>query len=115
MIHGSRAKKTAQICVRIDPSLKDAADRAAAEDSRSLTSLIEKLLTDHLRKRHHSSIPRRRHEDSARTALKLAAREIESVADKSLPPEEREGRKRQIIRGPKEFRGIRSDLPGSKR
>lgn len=45
--------KTAQVNLRIDPKLKDAADKAAAEDQRSLTSLIEKLLTDHLRKTGH--------------------------------------------------------------
>lgn len=45
-----REKKTSQINLRISPSLKDAADRAAEADQRSLTSLIEKLLTDHLRK-----------------------------------------------------------------
>ncbi|WP_368502201.1 toxin-antitoxin system HicB family antitoxin, partial [Salipiger sp. 1_MG-2023] len=45
-----REKKTSQINLRISPSLKEAADRAAAADQRSLTSLIEKLLTDHLRK-----------------------------------------------------------------
>jgi hypothetical protein len=43
--------KTAQINLRIDPKLKDAADRAAADDQRSLTSLIEKLLTDQLKKK----------------------------------------------------------------
>ncbi|TNJ36433.1 hypothetical protein FGE21_19945 [Phaeobacter sp. B1627] len=45
-----REKKTSQINLRISPSLKVAADRAAAADQRSLTSLIEKLLMDHLRK-----------------------------------------------------------------
>ena len=34
----------------IDPALKIAAERAAADDHRSVTSLIEKLLTDHLRR-----------------------------------------------------------------
>ena len=43
--------KTAQVNLRIEPALKDAAERAAADDHRSLTSLIEKLLTDHLRDR----------------------------------------------------------------
>ena len=43
--------KTAQVNLRIEPALKDAAERAAAEDHRSLTSLIEKLLTDYLRDR----------------------------------------------------------------
>ena len=42
--------KTAQVNLRLDPSLKAAAEKAAADDHRSLTSLIEKLLTEHLRK-----------------------------------------------------------------
>jgi hypothetical protein len=46
-----RHKKTAQITFRIDPNLKDAAEKAAAQDHRSLTSLIEKRLTKHLQKR----------------------------------------------------------------
>jgi hypothetical protein len=43
--------KTAQVNLRLRPSLKAEAEKAAAEDNRSLTSLIEKLLTDYLRKR----------------------------------------------------------------
>lgn len=46
-----RENKTAQVNLRITPTLKVAADRAAAADQRSLTSLIEKLLTDYLRDR----------------------------------------------------------------
>jgi hypothetical protein len=42
--------KTAQVNLRINPDLKAAADKAAADDQRSLTSLIEKLLTDFLKK-----------------------------------------------------------------
>jgi hypothetical protein len=42
--------KTAQVNLRIEPTLKVAAEKAAADDHRSLTSLIEKLLTDYLRK-----------------------------------------------------------------
>lgn len=41
--------KTAQINLRIDPELKAAAEKAAAADKRSLTSLVEKLLDDYLR------------------------------------------------------------------
>ncbi len=43
--------KTAQVNLRIAPALKEAAEKAAADDQRSLTSLVEKLLTDHLRDR----------------------------------------------------------------
>jgi hypothetical protein len=42
-------RKTATLNLRIDPTLKVAAEKAAAEDRRSVTSLIEKLLTEHLR------------------------------------------------------------------
>jgi hypothetical protein len=43
-------QKTAQVNLRIRPELKEAAEKAAAADNRSLTSLVEKLLTDHLKK-----------------------------------------------------------------
>jgi hypothetical protein len=42
--------KTAQVNLRIDPKLKAAAEKAAADDNRSLTSLLEKLLMDYLKK-----------------------------------------------------------------
>jgi hypothetical protein len=45
--------KTAQVNLRIDPELKALADQAAKAENRSLTSLIEKLLTDFLRKSGH--------------------------------------------------------------
>lgn len=45
----SREAKTAQVNLRLQPSLKEAAEKAAADDHRSLTSLIEKLLTEHLK------------------------------------------------------------------
>ena len=43
--------KSAQVNLRLQPSLKEAAEIAAVDDHRSLTSLIEKLLADYLRKR----------------------------------------------------------------
>ena len=41
--------RNAQVNLRMSPDLKAAAEEVAAEDSRSLTSLIEKLLVDHLK------------------------------------------------------------------
>ena len=41
--------KSATLNIRIDPALKAAAEKFATDDHRSITSLIEKLLTDHLR------------------------------------------------------------------
>ena len=40
-----KRKKTAQISLRIDANLKEAVEKAATEDHRSLTSLVEQLLT----------------------------------------------------------------------
>jgi hypothetical protein len=42
-------KKTATLNLRIEPAIKEAAERAAAEQRRSLTSLVELLLVEHLR------------------------------------------------------------------
>ena len=41
--------KTAQVNLRLEPSLKAAAEQAAKADRRSLTSYIEKLIEDDLR------------------------------------------------------------------
>jgi hypothetical protein len=42
-------QKTLQFNMRMRPELKEAAERAAADDQRSIASLIEKLLTDYCR------------------------------------------------------------------
>jgi hypothetical protein len=42
-------KKTATLNLRISPALKEVAEKAAADDHRSLTSLVEKLLSEHLK------------------------------------------------------------------
>jgi hypothetical protein len=41
--------RSAQVLIRMKPSLKEAAQKAADEDSRSLSSLVEKLLVGHLK------------------------------------------------------------------
>jgi len=43
--------RTAPIGFRIDPEMKAALEAAAAEDSRSLSSLVIKILTEWLRAR----------------------------------------------------------------
>jgi hypothetical protein len=54
-------------------------------------------------------------EEAAHKALKMAARELGPLGDKSLPAEEQARRKRVLIRGPKEFRGVRADQPKAKK
>ena len=41
--------KDTQINMKVDEALKDAAEKAAKHDHRSLTSLIEKLILDYCR------------------------------------------------------------------
>ena len=43
-------RQSAQVNLRIDPVLKAAAEKVAEAEHRSLTNLIEKLLTDYVRK-----------------------------------------------------------------
>jgi hypothetical protein len=105
-------QKKAQITLRVESDLKEAAGRAAAQERRSLTSWIERILATHLRSRR--VLTGARPKEAARTALKLAVREIDAVNDKSLPPEERERRKRNLLRGPGEFRDIRCDQAKSR-
>jgi transcriptional regulator with XRE-family HTH domain len=57
-----------------------------------------------LRKGHKS---RKRDPNSSPKAAELAAREIDRLGDRAATGEERASRKRRLIAGPKEFRGIR--------
>ena len=45
----------------------------------------------------------------AAKALRMAAREIDSLVDKNAPPEERIRRKRRLLKGPTELREIRKN------
>jgi hypothetical protein len=52
---------------------------------------------------------------SQRKAADLAAREIDRLGDRAATSEERAKRKRRLIKGPREFRHLRGDLPKTKR
>jgi hypothetical protein len=43
-------ERKTQVNIRMQPRLKRAAEKVAADDHRTLTNLIEKLLSDYLRK-----------------------------------------------------------------
>jgi len=47
LMAGMAQRKTTQYYMRMDPEVKEAAEKAASDDRRSLASLIEKLLTDY--------------------------------------------------------------------
>jgi len=43
--------RTAAIGVRVEPNIKEAAEKAAADDHRTVASLLEKVLVEYLRER----------------------------------------------------------------
>jgi len=94
------------------------ANRAAADDQRSLTSLIEKLLTDHLRRKGYLKTEgpqsTESHSKKLAQAAKLAEEHVDRLIDPALPPEERERSKRRLIKGPGEFRDIRDRAKGKR-
>ena len=53
----------------------------------------------------------RRNPKGGSKASEMAGKEIDRLADPSATNEERENRKRRLLKGPKEFRDIRSDDP----
>lgn len=48
---------------------------------------------------------------SQRKAADMAGREIERLGDPAATSQERAKRKRRLIKGPREFRDVRGDLP----
>ena len=75
-----------------DKNEHDAADMSAANASRSSPSV-----------RRTGVRPNR-----AAKAQEMAAQEIDRLIDPSAPDEERQRRKRRLLKGPKEFRDARS-------
>ncbi len=51
---------------------------------------------------------------SRRKAAEMAAREIDRLGDQTATSEEQAKRKRRLIKGPREFRELREDLPKTK-
>jgi hypothetical protein len=51
---------------------------------------------------------------SRRKAAEMAGREIDRLGDQAATSKERTQRKRSLIKGPREFRGLRRDLPKAK-
>jgi Arc/MetJ-type ribon-helix-helix transcriptional regulator len=51
----------------------------------------------------------------AAKAKAMAGKELDRLGDKSATEEERQSRKRRLLKGPGEFRGMREDLPKRKR
>ena len=85
-------------------------------DNPSLSEAIRRLVEIGLSRTTTSERPRilSTSRQSAARAAELAARTIEKHIDSKAPAEEREVRKRKLLRGPEEFRETRVDRPKKK-
>jgi hypothetical protein len=91
--------------VRITPSMKAMAERAAKNDTRSLSSLIEKLLTEHLKAGGYLPVEKphaRRIAQGAADAKGMAHSAIDKVLQHSAePPSVHRDRRRALTEIPK--------------
>jgi hypothetical protein len=100
--------------VRLPPELSAGVDAWAAKQadapmrSEAIRRLVEIGLTSKTPARPVSKPGRRLR------AQELATKAIEKIVDPAAPPEERAQRRRQLTKGPSEFREDRVDLPKAK-
>jgi Arc/MetJ-type ribon-helix-helix transcriptional regulator len=99
------------ITVRLPVALVSAIDRWGAKNSFGRSEAIRKLLEQ----APALSQIKPTNERKARKAAAMAGRAVEAMGNQSVPAEEQARRKRTLIRGPKEFRDIREDLPKPKK
>ena len=81
------------------------------EDQPSRSEAIRRIVEQTLASPSQEPTRKRR----TQKASELAEHAAERLVDKSIPPEEQHRRKRALIKGPKEFREIREDLPKLKK
>jgi hypothetical protein len=107
-------EKTQRIEVHLGASVLKILDgwRRKQHDSPSREVAIRRLVKRGLAG--GAKIRRRPRKASGRKAADLASREIDRLGDQSATNEERTRRKRRLIKGPQEFRDVRTDLPKSK-
>ena len=92
---------------RLPPALIDQLDAWASRGSIGRSEAMRRLLERALAIESQDDLGTA----EGQKASTLADRAAERLVDKSLPVEEQQRRKRALIKGPKEFREIREDLP----
>lgn len=78
--------------------------RGAPSRATAIHRHAEQTLTGTTATRQHSSV-------SKRKAADMAGRELDRLGDQQASGKDRAHRKRRLIRGPQEFRGMRRDQP----
>ena len=95
--------------IRLPVELTTAIDKwAARHEATSRSDAIRRLVELGLA---GSQRMRQRRSQAATKASHLAGQQIDKLADLSATAEERQQRKRRLLKGPGEFRDLRADLP----
>jgi Arc/MetJ-type ribon-helix-helix transcriptional regulator len=98
--------------IRLSPDLIATIDKwAARNDVSSRSEAIRRLVEAGLGE---APPVQRRSRKAALKASDMAGRQIDKIGDPSATDEERQQRKRRLIKGPREFRDIRGNLPRPK-
>ena len=101
-----------QIGMRWQEALLDQVDAwAKQQDEPSRPEAIRRLVEMGLAAAQNTAPTSPRAAAKARTMARAA---IDQLSDPSAPPEERENRKRRLLKGPPEFREMRPPLPKRK-
>jgi len=100
---------TPMIGIRLSPDKRNAVEAWAkiALDKPSLSEAVRRLVELGLASAHRSAARIKK----AMEPSEMAGQEIDRLSDPSATYEERQRRKRKLIKGPKEFRDIRHNRP----
>jgi Arc/MetJ-type ribon-helix-helix transcriptional regulator len=98
--------------IRLSPDLIATIDKwAARNDVSSRSEAIRRLVEVGLAE---APPVKPRSRKAASKASDMAGRQIDKIGDPSATDEERQQRKRRLLKGPREFRDIRGNLPNPK-
>ena len=108
-----RTRITSRMGFRADPVIRASIVRWAEKqpDTPTLSEAIRRLVELGLTVKKNAKQPSAAR---ARRAKKLARSTVEGMIDPAAPPEERAERRRQLTKGPSEFREYRIDQPKRK-
>ena len=97
------------IGIRLSPDKRKAVEAWAktALDKPSLSEAVRRLVELGLASAYRSAARTKK----AREASEMAGQEIDRLSDPLATAEERQRRKRKLVKGPKEFRDIRRNRP----
>jgi hypothetical protein len=93
--------------VRLAPAIQLAVDNWAKRNGTNRSQAIRRLIELGLA---GARLPRGRSPAARSKAYELASKHVDKLFDPSIPNEERQQRKRRLLRGPREFREIRDEV-----